>query len=88
MKKLLFSTLLLSLIVLANDHSYFTKKSKSGVKAVENKLYLKECGSCHFAFQPGLLPERSWTKMLSNLADHFGSDAALEPEDHKALLVY
>ena len=88
MKKLLLSTLLLSSIVFADDHSYFTKKSKSGVKAVTNELYLKECGSCHFAFQPGLLPKRSWTKMMNNLSDHFGSDATLEPEDHKALLVY
>jgi len=86
MKKILLSTLLLSSIILASNNFYFVKKS--GVKAVTDELYLKECGSCHFAFQPGLLPERSWKKMMNNLADHFGSDATLEPEDHKALSKY
>lgn len=88
MKHLLLSILLLSSILFADDDAYFTKKRKSGVKAVTNQLYLKECGSCHFAFQPGLLPERSWKKMMNNLIDHFGSDATLEPKDQKALLVY
>ena len=29
------------------------------VKPVTDKRYLKECGECHFAYQPGLLPARS-----------------------------
>lgn len=87
MKKLLLSILLLASTLFADDDDYFTKR-KSGVKAVTNQLYLKECGSCHFAFQPGLLPERSWVKMMNNLSDHFGSDATLEPGDRKALLKY
>ncbi len=87
MKKLLLSILLLASVLFADDDDYFTKR-KSGVKAVTNQLYLNECGSCHFAFQPGLLPQRSWVKMMNNLADHFGSDATLEPEDQQALLKY
>jgi len=87
MKKLLLSILLLASTLFADDDDYFTKR-KSGVKAVTNQLYLKECGSCHFAFQPGLLPTKSWIKMMNNLTDHFGSDATLEPEDQKALFKY
>ena len=30
------------------------------VKAVDNVLYKKECASCHFGYQPGLLPSASW----------------------------
>ena len=40
----------------------------------------KECGSCHMAFQPGLLPARSWTGIMDGLTDHFGEDASLSEE--------
>ena len=38
---------------------------------------LKECGACHMAFPPQLLPARSWQKIMSGLADHFGENADL-----------
>jgi len=45
------------------------------------KTYINECGSCHTAYAPGLLPARSWRKMMSELDNHFGEDASLsEPE--------
>lgn len=45
------------------------------------KTYVNECGSCHTAYAPGLLPARSWRKMMRALADHFGEDASLsEPQ--------
>ena len=37
----------------------------------------KECGECHMAFQPGLLPPASWTSLMGGLADHFGQDGSL-----------
>ena len=64
------------------------KSSKKGVAPVTNDFYIKECGSCHFAYQPGLLPERSWVKLMKNLDNHFDSDASLEPEDNKKILDY
>jgi hypothetical protein len=42
------------------------------------KLYGAECGSCHTAYAPGLLPARSWKKMLTELEHHFGEDASLD----------
>ncbi len=53
----------------------------TGVRAVDNPLYAAECGGCHFAYQPGLLPEASWRKMMGSLADHFGENAELEARD-------
>ncbi|MBS1150665.1 MAG: putative lipoprotein [Myxococcaceae bacterium] len=41
-------------------------------------LYEAECGACHLAFPPGLLPARSWQKLLANLDDHFGQNAELD----------
>jgi len=60
----------------------------AGVKSVDNKLYLKECSSCHFAFQPGLLPKRSWVKMMGQLENHFDTDASLTKSDNQSLLSY
>jgi hypothetical protein len=42
--------------------------------------YTKECGACHLAYPPDLLPAASWTKLMAGLDRHFGQDAELEPE--------
>ncbi len=62
--------------------------SKPGVAPVENLRYLEECGSCHFPYQPGLLPARSWTKIMASLDNHFGENAELPAEDGNMLLDY
>ena len=58
------------------------------VEPVDNALYAKECGACHLAFQPGLLPGRSWEVMLKNLEEHFGKDASLSEKAVSNLRVY
>lgn len=49
---------------------------------VTNKQYKDECGSCHFAYQPGLLPAKSWEKLLTPeaLSKHFGENAELDKD--------
>ncbi len=37
----------------------------------------EECGECHMAFQPALLPAESWMRIMDGLNDHFGDDASL-----------
>lgn len=51
-------------------------------------LYQKECGSCHFAYQPEFLPKRSWDKTMNTLENHFGTDATLDPADEKTIRNY
>lgn len=51
-------------------------------------LYTKECGSCHMAYQPQFLPKRSWDKTMNTLDNHFGTDATLDPADHKTIQNY
>ena len=36
------------------------KGTTPGIDPVDTQLYTKECGGCHFPYQPGLLPARSW----------------------------
>lgn len=50
--------------------------------------YQKECGSCHFAYPPGLLPVASWQKVMENLADHFGENAELDDDTQQQLTAY
>ncbi len=46
----------------------------------------EECGGCHLAYHPSLLPARSWTRMMALQADHFGEDLALTQEDAESIL--
>jgi len=40
--------------------------------------YGQECGSCHLAFAPGLLPAAAWQRLMAGLDRHFGTDASLD----------
>lgn len=44
------------------------------------KAYGPECGACHTAYPPGLLPARSWQRVMDGLARHYGTDASLDPK--------
>jgi cytochrome c553 len=44
----------------------------------EWQRYSAECGSCHLAFPPSMLPARSWRALLGGLNDHFGQNAELD----------
>jgi hypothetical protein len=57
---------------------------------VDNKQYKVECGSCHFAYQPGLLPAKSWEKLLTTeaLKKHFGENAELDLDTLKEIHDY
>ena len=44
-----------------------------------NERWKTECGSCHVAFPPQLLPAQAWHRIMSRLDTHFGTDASLDP---------
>ena len=54
------------------------RQKSSGVAVVASPVYKEECGSCHMAYPPGLLPAASWSKVMSGLDDHFGDNAELD----------
>lgn len=53
--------------------------SRSDVAPATNATYRDECGACHMAYQPGLLPASAWERIMSEpaLIDHYGDDASL-----------
>lgn len=54
----------------AGDHHFFAPVADPVVK--------EECGSCHLAFPPSMLPARSWQRMMGELDNHFGDNASLD----------
>ena len=47
------------------------------VAPVRHEATLNECGECHVAFQPALLPVPAWRQIMATLDDHFGDNASL-----------
>lgn len=41
----------------------------------------RECGACHLAYPPSLLPAASWRALMAGLERHFGSDASLDASE-------
>lgn len=40
--------------------------------------YAQECAACHVAYPPGMLPARSWQRVMNGLERHYGTDASLD----------
>ena len=55
------------------------------VPVVTNAKWKTECSSCHMLYLPGLLPARSWTKMMDGLDKHFGENAGLDAATKKEI---
>ena len=79
-------------VEVAQDDSRFAMFGKRGggreIAPVDNALYKKECASCHFGYQPGLLPAQSWSYIMQNLEKHYGVDASIDEQDRVAITNY
>jgi len=86
--KLIFTCLLTVLIffpmrTLADDHN-----GEKALPRVTNEAYKANCGSCHFAYQPGLLPVRSWMKIIDTPSGHPGGDLSLDKKAKAEIIKY
>lgn len=63
-------------------------QQQKDVASVDNALYQEECGSCHFAYPPGLLPGNSWQRIMNQLEQHFDDNAELEADVQQKLTDY
>jgi cytochrome b len=64
------------------------KVSIVGTPLRHEPKWREECGSCHLAFHPSLLPARSWRKLIAEQNHHFGADLALDAPTRQALLSF
>ncbi len=63
---------------LAGEHAYPTPSEK----------WLSECGSCHVAYPPELLPAASWRAVMAGLDRHFGANASLDAPTARELQAF
>lgn len=56
--------------------------------AATDPVYQAECGSCHLAYPPALLPAGSWRAVLGGLDRHFGTDASVDAKSLGALSAF
>jgi len=55
---------------------------------IKDKTVLQACGECHMAFPPQTLPKKVWKNMISDLSNHFGEDASIDPAQVATVLNY
>lgn len=81
--KLHVRPLVLTALVLAFSALVLSRAQAGGghfFPPVADPVVKEECGSCHLAFAPSMLPARSWQRMMGDLKNHFGDDASLDPQ--------
>ena len=63
---------------------------RADVAPVTNAVYGEECGGCHMAYQPGLLPGAAWAHIMAPeaLAAHYGDDASLADTTRREIAAY
>jgi len=98
MKKIIFWMVLVLILhghfttVWADHHHHHRSHGESSTAPatakpvpIINQTYEDQCGACHFAYQPFLLPSGSWEKILSDLDNHYDQEIDLAPESKKTI---
>ena len=89
--KIPFRPIALGLVVLLFSGVLLERAQAGGghfFPPVTDPLVREECGSCHLAFAPSMLPKSSWTRMMGELKNHFGDDASLDAANTERIARY
>jgi hypothetical protein len=92
--RVLVTSLLLLLLALATDlaraHRHEAEEHGGAAPASRSSspLYQQECGACHLAYPPQLLPAASWQRLSAHLDHHFGVDASLDAEPTRQIAAW
>lgn len=78
----------LSAIVAFAVYGIVQQAQAGDFRYVRNATYVEECGACHFAYPPQLLPWPAWSQIMAGLEDHFGENAELDDESVKEIRDY
>jgi hypothetical protein len=55
---------------------------------IANEVMRSECSECHIAYQPEMLPQRSWRRLMDGLPDHFDEELSLDDKTKQQVLRY
>jgi hypothetical protein len=90
-KKIPLRPLALGLLVLGFSAIVLGRAQAGGshfYPPVADPVVKEECGSCHLAFAPSMLPANSWKRMMADLKNHFGDDASVDANTAKTITDY
>lgn len=79
--KITYRPLAISLLAIGFSAIVFGRAQAGGghyYAPVTDPVVKEECGSCHLAFAPSMLPASSWKRMMADLKNHFGDDASVD----------
>lgn len=82
--------------LMAGEHKHDDERKRSdsragtssGVADPQYPLYQAECGGCHLAYPPAMLPAASWQAIMTTLGDHFGDNAELDAATSRQLAAF
>lgn len=72
----------------ADEHGKGRAGASRGQATPENQTYKQECASCHFLYLPGLLPAKSWEKIVKESDKHFGENLSLDARSSAEILKF
>ena len=75
-------------LIFTKDNIFVASSYVKQNYAALHKDFSDECGSCHIAYPPYLLPKASWTAMMKGLDNHFGEDASLDKKTNQSILAF
>jgi hypothetical protein len=79
---------LLLLLALLAAHAPAAADRQRDAAAPPPASYRQECGACHAAYPPSMLPAASWQRVMQNLERHYGTDASLDAATAQPLAVW
>lgn len=78
-------TIALAALSLALGFSAAARADRMPIPADAPPAFKVECGSCHMAFPPGLLPAADWRQVMAGLDKHYGDNASLDDKTRRSL---
>lgn len=79
--KIPYRSIIVGVLAIAASAAVFDRAQAGGdhyFPPVTDQKVKAECGSCHLAFAPSMLPASSWKRMMADLQNHFGDDASID----------
>jgi len=78
-KRRIFDSIVWSVSLLFVFGLLISEASAESIRfSATNETWAAECGSCHLAFPPDMLPAPAWRRMMAGLDRHFGTDASVD----------
>ena len=61
--------------IISSNYNFLTMQKYTNIYYEDTQpVFYKECGDCHSAYPPFLLPKKSWERVMTKLDNHFGEE--------------